>query len=237
MELEQKRLKKKNLARNRLLDLLESETEEFNRQEFSRHMKELREDSLEIADRISQIEQDVKELKESKENTLAVRSFIENRKGILNDLYRELENLSPDDKKFLIEGLLDGKIEIRKRICKEEGRFEFYLPPWRFNHHIFERLIAEGKITSLNKDGSSHSAGTDGDESTLRFGARWRGQPSGEKHKNNDANNKKQVYLFHSLPPFLLLDICHGSMPDNRLTAATDYPLALTSSLCCEIVR
>jgi hypothetical protein len=70
-----------------------------------------------------------------------------------------LNNLSPEDKKLLVESLVPGKIPVWWVTLEEfETGPEWGLGafPWSFNTAIFERLIAEGKLMGLTKNDRDH---------------------------------------------------------------------------------
>jgi site-specific DNA recombinase len=151
-----KELQRKELARERLYQALEKDR--FLEQDFLEKQAEFKNEMLRIEGQLSEIAEKLQAVQQAKANDRRIHDFLRNKRGMLQGLYKELDNLSSQDKKVYIEGMIDGNVEVGRGASEEDGPWTLHIWP-RLNPSVIERLIREGKVVSLNKDASDHSSG------------------------------------------------------------------------------
>jgi DNA invertase Pin-like site-specific DNA recombinase len=148
LEADRKRLE---LAKRRILDLLKKP--DYNENEFKAELNRNKDDILETESRIQEAQARLKEIEAAKENDKLYREFMEDKKGILRKLAKDLINLEPQDKKRLAESMIvGGKITINKTHPADENpnyTLDFEEHP---NITLLKALMDEGKIGKLNQD-------------------------------------------------------------------------------------
>jgi site-specific DNA recombinase len=152
-----KELKKKETAKSRLLVLLEAD--DFNQEDFSNKLRETNDSILSVKARLAESKEQISGILDAKNKASAFLEFIRNKGQWLRGVQEELEALAPQDKKRLVESLVDGKITVYDASCDEgwhEGLRAWQMDSFgiNFNALIFEELANEGKISELNQDGS-----------------------------------------------------------------------------------
>jgi site-specific DNA recombinase len=152
-------LKKKQKARKKLYLILEDEDMD---------LEEIKQRLFTNKEKIMTLESNLAEVRASLEESLAlaeqesqVRDFFIDNKDGLKQLRKDIANLDPEDKKILIEGMLESKIKVDYQDDTEidgpGGPDPIYKLKW--NPAILQRLADEGKITLLNKNGYGQPAG------------------------------------------------------------------------------
>lgn len=146
----EKDLQGKERAKERLFRLLESP--DCNEGDFRSRLELLTNEALTIQGRLEEIQGDIQKLEQGRQNDKALAEFLRDKRGLLQDIYRELSALPNTGKKDLIEALLDGPIEIWGA---GEG-------PWtinarrRFDPTILKRFVSPKVMGSLDSNGSHH---------------------------------------------------------------------------------
>jgi len=147
-------LRRKELAKERLYSLLEED--KFNRDEFYQRLVKNEDEILRLKSFLADTQAKIETLREAKTNSEAFTEFVKGNLEWISGIQRELNDLSPLDKKRLAESLVDGKISvwIGRLEDREKG------PEWAvgnlkfsFNRAIFDSLAAEGKLSNLTKNG------------------------------------------------------------------------------------
>ena len=108
-------LRRKKIARDRYFVCYEDD--DFDKAELSRKLKENDNDMRKIKSEIEKTENKLITLSEANHNIESFKELIENNPEWVYSLQRSLYELSPKDKKLLIENLVQGKIwcQIRPR--------------------------------------------------------------------------------------------------------------------------
>lgn len=150
-------LKKNEITKDRILDILEDEKYEKN--VLKERLTKNRDEKLKIEAKLLESRQKLIEINNSKANKHLIKDLIYNKKHVLRQLVRELDNLSPNDKKMFAESLIDGKVKVMWGM-EDSGKEE--LSPYfdcRFNITVFEELVKQKKIGAfLDKNGSDDTA-------------------------------------------------------------------------------
>ena len=99
----------------------------------------------------------------AKDNAQQTYDFLRDNEDLMDKIANDIYKLRPEDQQLLIESLVDNQIKISKRRdspCRtlkgEDGELlNWCLLSFRinFNSSILEKLIGEGKIPSLDKNG------------------------------------------------------------------------------------
>jgi hypothetical protein len=151
-------LAKKELAKERLFSLLE--TDEYNRDVFRQKLTENADEILRIKSHLADIQAKTEILREAKANNGAFIEFVRGNQDWLHSIRQELDSLSPTDKKRFVESLVDGKMKVWVGRL-EDGEVG---PEWTignfgftFNQAIFETLASEGKLSNFTKNGGSRN--------------------------------------------------------------------------------
>jgi DNA invertase Pin-like site-specific DNA recombinase len=167
-------LRRKELAKSRIFDLLE--TDDFDRDEFHYQLIRTDDEILRLKSLLADIQGKIENLREAKANNEAFIEFIRGNQEWLSGIRQELHDLSPEDKKRLVESLVDGKIDVfRVWPCEDEGETgPGWAQNWRFsfNRAILDNLAAEGKLSYLTKNDRSRS-GSPGPAAFRPPAGRW----------------------------------------------------------------
>jgi hypothetical protein len=148
-------LKKLNTIRKRLFGLLEKDR--FNADEFMQRLRGTDEDIQRLLARKAEVESQMDELHNLKENMKELSDFVAVNREWLQQIQEQLYHLNPDDKKRMVESLVVGRIRISTN--QEDGSWDVGPLNIRFNSNIFKVLADEGKISIFNKNGSNPSIG------------------------------------------------------------------------------
>jgi hypothetical protein len=109
------------------------------------------ENIIKIEAQIQDVKSRIETLQEAKANDKLLRDFVKNKGKLIEKFQQELYNLDPEDKKRLVESMLDEKI----RIAIDENEISWANLPFRFrfNPSILEEFIKQGKISKLDQNG------------------------------------------------------------------------------------
>ena len=91
---------------------------------------------------------------DAKENDQHLRDFLRDHRETVEKLQEDIYNLPSDDKKILIESMVDGKMRVSSGEKKGWAAVPFRMP---FNRLILDRFINDGKLGSSSKNGRDHS--------------------------------------------------------------------------------
>ncbi|MFZ5451849.1 MAG: recombinase family protein [Thermodesulfobacteriota bacterium] len=153
----QSELKARERAKERIMGLLESP--DFDPEDFRLKLLKTNEDIITVKATISNDLAKITSLQEAKANRKEFVEFAMNNQKWLANLRDELNALSRDDKKLLVESLVPDRIGVWS-VNLEDGESgpEWGLGnfPFAFNQAIFERLSSEGKLKGLTKNDSDH---------------------------------------------------------------------------------
>jgi len=138
----------------------------FDDPEFKDHKRRLlrklnrnKDEELRITSLIDEAGQKIARTIEARDDQEALREFLTHNKKSMNRLREELLTLPPDDKKTLIEAMLEEKIRIGKALKGEEPSWDRLPFKIRFNKAILKRFISEGKIKSLDSNTPKYLSG------------------------------------------------------------------------------
>lgn len=154
VELENEIKKKKGHDREQLYDLLAKD--KIHTDEFLQRLTKNDEDVFTLTSKIEDCRKDIDNVKEMKDNDLRYKEFSKDSKGVIKRLIHDLQNLSPQDKKQLVDNMLKEKIKIWKGRERKEISWEAETPKLRFNKDILQRFMEEEKIPYLNKATPNH---------------------------------------------------------------------------------
>jgi len=134
-------------------NLLEDEDFAGHKELFSRRLNRNRDEELRISGLLEEAKEKIKLTEEARDDQESLRSFLTNNKETMKRLQEDFFNLAADDKKLLIEGMIEGKIRIGLALSEGDEPLWARLPfKIRFNRPILERFIAEGKLTALDQN-------------------------------------------------------------------------------------
>lgn len=146
--------------RDRLYNALEDGR--FDNNELSRRLQKNKDEQLKINDRIKEAEQEVEDLKKTKEKDKLLQDWHTNKKDIIDKLAKKIRRMSPEDRKQLIEAIANGK-RIKIEFYKEDWKETHWRPRWQTNTNDFvatlQHFMEEGKIIDLGKNSPDHFAG------------------------------------------------------------------------------
>ena len=141
-------IKRSERYKERIYELLDGE--QFNKNDFIRKLKDISEKLLLLKSKRNEVDDELKNIEQIQQSDQLYKDFLSNRKEFLKNMIRSLHNLSNDEKRILVEGMLIEKIKI---YAGDGGE------PWepdrgklRFNKEILDQLISSGKINILDKD-------------------------------------------------------------------------------------
>ncbi len=141
-------LRKKKIARDRYFICYEDD--DFDKDEMSRKLKENDNDIRKIKSDIEKTENKLITLSEVNHNIVSFKELIKNNPDWIYSLQKSLYELSPKDKKLLLENLVQGKILVSISDPDEKGSWGVHGFGISFNKAAFERLMGEGKIPVIN---------------------------------------------------------------------------------------
>ena len=155
-ELEQSResltedLKAAKRAKENLYKLLTFD--DLDPEELRARLRSNKDEILRLESSLTDIQAELSELVTILDKEREVRNFLTKNKERLKRLRKDIANLSLDDRKLLIEGMLKGPIIVDHQPDSEEDGpggpvLDYKL---RFNPEIIQRFMDEGKITKLD---------------------------------------------------------------------------------------
>jgi len=144
-------IKIKRRAKERVYRLLEQA--DFDPNELTRKLRDFENEILELESSVERTKTAGDDLKKAEGNDLVLRDFLLNKPEFLGNLQEEVIRLAPEDKKTLIESVLE-KWKIRVSLYAEDQR-RWMVEPFNFNFkpELFQRLIGGKKILQLDKKG------------------------------------------------------------------------------------
>ena len=141
-------IKRNERYKERIYELLDEE--QFNKNEFIRKLKDISEKLLLLNSKRNEVDDELKNIEQIQQSDQLYKDFLSNRKEFLKNMIRSLNNLSIDEKRILVEGMLIEKIKI---YAGDDGEpWELNRGKLRFNKNILEQLVSSGKINILDKD-------------------------------------------------------------------------------------
>ena len=145
-------LKKKNRAKNNLYKL--TEKEEVNLNDLTNQLHINQDEILSIESSLNDTKLEYKNLENLTEREKDISTFIQANKKELRKIVKEINNLSADDQKLIVESMLQDKVTVD---YQEDNEFDgpggaecHYRLKW--NPDILQRLMNEGKIANLNQN-------------------------------------------------------------------------------------
>jgi site-specific DNA recombinase len=153
-----KELEKIRKGNERIADSLNDPDWDEHKGLLLRQLNKNKEEWHRITGLLDEAKEKIAKTQEARTNEQSLKSFLRNNLKGLATLRDEIFNLPPDDKKTLIEAMLDEKIRIGKALKGDEPSWDRLPYKIRFNRLILEDFIAEGKIKSLDSNASHHSS-------------------------------------------------------------------------------
>jgi site-specific DNA recombinase len=156
-------LERKELARERLYDMLEDAGS--YKDEFYRKLRQKDDEILTIKSILADLEAKIEALRDAQANSESFLAFIRENQAWLASVRTELAAFSQQDKKWLIESVVGGRIPVWLGKT-EEGELTWAVGGFKIapNTNIFEALAAEGKLPTLDKNSCNRNGlpGSDG---------------------------------------------------------------------------
>jgi len=148
-------LRKKERAKKRIYSMLDEDG--FSKDEFLGKARETEDKIISIKGRLTETKDQIETIKEARASNSLLKRFLKNKRALIDKVYRDLVALSPEDKKQLVESMLEDNIRIG---IDFEGSIGWADLPYRimFNPLIFEELMNQGKVFSLDQNGPHHPA-------------------------------------------------------------------------------
>jgi DNA invertase Pin-like site-specific DNA recombinase len=147
----EKLIKGKETARKNIYSLLEDV--DFDKDEFQELLKTIKDELLSLKAQISETELDIAKLEEAKANDRLFDEFRRDKSAVINRVIKILNNLKPDDRKQLAEGMTDGKLSAGTYL-NEDGTLGVGVLsyPNKFNELILKNILDN----KLDKNGYQH---------------------------------------------------------------------------------
>ncbi|MEX1000325.1 MAG: recombinase family protein [Thermodesulfobacteriota bacterium] len=147
-------LNKKNRAKDNIFALMENEV--VNQNDLINRLQINQDEILTIESSLNDTKIECKELANLTEREKDISDFLHNNKNQLREIIKEIRKLSADDRKLLVESMLQDKVTVDYQEDNEldgpGGATCDYNLKW--NPDILQRFMNEGKITNLNKNGT-----------------------------------------------------------------------------------
>ncbi len=129
----------------------------FSMDEFLGKARETEDKIISIKGHLTETKDQIETIKEARASNSSLKRFLKNKRALIDKVYRDLVALGPEDKKQLVESMLEDNIRIG---IDFEGSIGWADLPYRimFNPLIFEELMNQGKVFSLDQNGPDHPA-------------------------------------------------------------------------------
>jgi site-specific DNA recombinase len=159
-------LSRKQQAKDRIYKLMEDEKTDIDESREQLHKNQ--DERLEIKANLDDSEKRLVELRKAHDKHKELADYLSNNKQELRKLVSDIKKFSPEDKKRLIEAMLDGPIVVDYQDPDpdhpEDGEGPNLDIPWKFNPEILQKFVEEGKI-QLDKNSSLNTSSTLGGRS------------------------------------------------------------------------
>jgi len=148
----QKELTRKKTVRKNLFDLLGDDT--FDRNELGEKLQQNKDEMLGLESKLYESQQELRALQELKDREDELKLFIKSNKKFFKKIVKEISNLDMEDRKLLIESVLDGPIKVDFEEPSEDSAGGASIEySGKKNIEILQRFMDEGKISKLDKNG------------------------------------------------------------------------------------
>ena len=152
----ERELKNKKIARDNLFKLMEHEG--VNLAEIKNRLAINHDDIKNIESEINDTKLELEELVDLTKREEEISSFLKNNKKELRKIVKAINKLNEDDRKLLVESMLNEKVSVDFQEDNEVdgpgGATLNYNLKW--NPDILQRFFDEGKITRLNKNSTDY---------------------------------------------------------------------------------
>jgi site-specific DNA recombinase len=143
-------LTRKNTAREKLYALLENPSADIN--EVQGRLASNKDAIITLKSKIEEANNQLQRSQDALKQYATLRDFAKN-KTLLSQMAKELKELEPIDKKQILEGIIDNKINVD---VNEENLHLNY--KFRWNPDVFQQLINKGKFKFIKGGGGSNSS-------------------------------------------------------------------------------